>query len=71
MVRIVRVTSVPGTSHTARGGQDALGQRSAVMGAFGTNRLHLCLSTGLQAHEEDLGILDAFNLDLLLLAGFE
>lgn len=41
------------------------------MGAFGTNGLHLCLSTSLQAYEKDLGILNAFNLGLLLLAGLE
>jgi hypothetical protein len=41
------------------------------MGAFGTNGLHFCLSTGFQAYEEDLCILDAFNLDLLLLTGLE
>jgi hypothetical protein len=41
------------------------------MCTFGTNGLHFCLSTGLQAYEKDLCILDAFNLHLLLLTGLE
>lgn len=68
---MVRITSMPGASDASCGGQDALGQRSAVMGTLGTNGLYLCLSTRLEADKKDFGVLDALKFHLLLLTGLE
>jgi hypothetical protein len=55
---------VPRAGQTASGGQDALDERRAIVCALGANGLDF--SAGVD--EQDFSVLDALNLDLLLVA---
>lgn len=57
---------MPGTGQATLCSQDALGQGSAIVGAFRTDSLH----TSTCVDEEDLGV-EAFDIDLLLVAGLQ
>ena len=57
-------TSVPRARQTAVSRQDALDQRGAIVGAFGSDGLDFAA----RVEQEDLCALNAFDFDLLLIS---